>query len=192
MKAFRPVVLAHRFASKLIEPGDRCVDATVGNGNDTVFLARGIGESGRVSGFDVQKRAIASTRDKLRNSGLEERVHLHLEGHENVARRLNALGWSGIKIAMFNLGYLPGSDKRIVTRKDTTLSALGTCAEAILPRGAISIIAYRGHPGGVEEYRAVWNWARQLDTARYNVMRYEGGSDASPVFIWIQAPKAQS
>lgn len=186
MKAFSPVVLAHRFASKLIEPGDRCVDATVGNGNDTAFLARGVGESGRVLGFDVQKRAIASTREKLRKSGLEERVHLHHEGHENVAQRLNALGWSAIKIAMFNLGYLPGSDKRIVTCKDTTLSALGLCADALLPRGAISIIAYRRHRGGVEEYRAVWNWVKQLDPACYKVMRYERGSDTAPVFIWIE------
>lgn len=190
MTAFRPVTLAHRFAAKLIDPGDCCVDATVGNGNDTVFLARRVGKAGRVLGFDVQKRAIASTQRKLRERGLDERVLLQLEGHENVGRRLKALGWSGIRIAMFNLGYLPGSDKRVVTRGDTTLSALGSCSEALLPRGAISIVGYRGHRGGGEEYDAVWHWASQLDSSRYMVMRYERGSATAPVFIWIEK-KAQ-
>ena len=186
MKSFRPVVLAHHFASKVIEPGDRCVDATVGNGNDTVFLARRVGGAGRVLGFDIQRDAIASARRKLRERGLDERVLLQFEGHENVGHRLNALGWSGIRIAMFNLGYLPGSDKRIVTRDDTTLSALRPCVDALLPRGAISIIAYRGHRGGGEEYHAVWNWARKLDSSRYRVMRFERGSATAPVFIWIE------
>ncbi len=186
MKAFRPVVLAHRFASKVIDPGDRCVDATVGNGNDTVFLARRVGGAGRVLGFDIQLDAIASARRKLRELGLDERVLLQFEGHENVGQRLNVLGWSEIKIAMFNLGYLPGSDKRIVTRGDTTLSALRPCSDALLPRGAISIISYRGHRGGREEYHAVWNWARKLDSSRYRVMRFEGGSATAPVFIWIE------
>ncbi len=186
MKAFRPVVLAHCFASKLIDPGDRCVDATVGNGNDTVFLARRVGRAGRILGFDVQKRAIVSARRKLRERGLAERVLLQLEGHEKIGQRLNHLGWFRIKIAMFNLGYLPGSDKRIVTRGDTTLSALGPCSEALHPQGAISIIAYRGHRSGGEEYHAVWNWARKLDSSRYKVMRYEGGSAIAPVFIWIE------
>ena len=190
MNDFSFVALAHRFASKLIAAGDHCVDATVGNGHDTVFLARKVGESGRVLGFDVQERAIASARDQLRKRGLDERVLLRREGHEYVARRLNALDWSGIKIAMFNLGYLPGSDKRIVTRGESTLAALGSCANALLPGGAISIIAYRGHRGGVEEYQAVWEWARQLDPALYNLTRYERGSDTAPVFIWIQAVKA--
>ena len=186
MKAFRPVALAHRFASKLIDPGDRCVDATVGNGNDTVFLARRVGRAGRVLGFDVQKRAIVSTRERLRERGLDERVILQLEGHENVGHRLKTLGWSGIRIAMFNLGYLPGSDKRILTHGDTTLSALGPCSDALLPRGAISIVAYRGHRGGEEEYDAVWNWTKQLDSSRYQVMRYERGSAIAPGFIWIE------
>ena len=186
MKAFRPVTLAHRFAAKLIDPGDRCIDATVGNGHDTVFLARRVGRAGRVLGFDVQASAIVSAREQLRNRGLDERVILQLEGHENVGHRLNALGWSGIRIAIFNLGYLPGSNKRILTRVDTTLSALGPCSDALLPRGAISIIAYRGHQGGGEEYHAVWNWVRKLDSSRYKAMRYERGSSTAPVFIWIE------
>ncbi len=186
MKAFRPVILAHHFASKVIKPGDRCVDATVGNGNDTVFLARRVDGAGRVLGFDIQGDAIASARRKVKEQGLDERVLLQFEGHETVGQRLNALGWSGIRIAMFNLGYLPGSDKRVVTRVDTTLSALEPCLDALLPRGAISIIAYRGHRGGEEEYHAVWNWARKLDSSRYQVMRYESGSAIAPVFIWIE------
>lgn len=190
MKAFSPVALAHRFAAMSIDPGDRCVDATVGNGHDTVFLARRVGRAGRVLGFDVQTSAIVSTREQLRKRGLDERVILQLEGHENVGHRLKTLGWSGIRIAMFNLGYLPGSDKRVVTHGDTTLCALGPCSDALLPRGAISIVAYRGHRGGEEEYHAVWNWARKLDSSRYQVMRYERGSSTAPVFIWIEK-KAQ-
>ena len=191
MTAFSPVALAHRFAAKLIDPGDRCVDATVGNGNDTVFLARCVGRAGRVLGFDVQERAIVSAREQLRKRGLDDRVLLRREGHENVGHRLKALGWPGIRIAMFNLGYLPGSDKRVVTRGDTTLSALGPCLDALLPRGAISIVAYRGHRGGGAEYDAVWNWARQLDSSRYQVMRYERGSATSPVFIWIERTRGE-
>lgn len=39
--------------------GDTVIDATAGNGHDTVFLAQLVGRQGRVWAFDVQSSALA-------------------------------------------------------------------------------------------------------------------------------------
>lgn len=70
---------------------------------------------------------------------------------------------------MFNLGYLPGGDKQIVTRSDTTIRALSLVLPLLSRTGALSVIAYAGHPGGMEETKAVVAWARRLDPERYSV-----------------------
>ncbi len=186
MNSSHPVTLAHSFVSKLIQPGDRCVDATVGNGHDTVFLAHLVGTTGHVLGIDVQRSAIDSARRRLQQQGLEKRVFLKREGHEKVGQRLKALGWSRIKIAMFNLGYLPGSDKRVITRSSTTLPAMRECLKYLAPQGAMSIVAYRGHAGGLKEYHAVLSWVVRLDSWNYHSVRYQGVSATGPVFMWIQ------
>lgn len=158
----RPVLLtqrAHVALASVLSPGDVAVDATAGNGHDTRFLARAVAPAGRVHAFDVQPAALAATRARLASAGLSDLVTLHHTGHE---RMLEALpeGLSGaVRAVVFNLGYLPGSgDKAVMTRPETTARALTAARALLAPGGLISVLVYRGHPGGPEEAAAVRVW----------------------------------
>jgi hypothetical protein len=191
--------LAHASVQRAVTPGSLAVDATAGNGNDTLFLAGLVGPAGLVLAFDIQPEALEKTRTALEKAHLAARVRLFLTGHENVAvclqgnavpppaGRLAASLTAGsppdpalylsarprVSAAMFNLGFLPGSAKEIATRPSTTLAALNGLLPAMLPGSALSIHCYSGHDGRREESMAVLNWAARQAEKLWRVYRYE-------------------
>ncbi|MDA0346472.1 MAG: methyltransferase domain-containing protein [Verrucomicrobia bacterium] len=189
MNPFSPVEVAHRFVGSLVSEGDHCIDATLGNGNDTVFLAQLVGISGHVLGFDVQETAVKNAQARLLGLQLQNVVTCHHGGHELIDSRLRSLGWDSIQLAMFNLGYLPGSDRSVITHSETTLVALRACLGALSPGGAISIVSYRGHAGGVDECNAIEEWFRILPRDEFFTVRYERWTKEkgiTPVLFWLQ------
>jgi len=146
---------AHERLRHHLHAGDVAVDATAGNGHDTLFLAREVGPEGHVFAFDIQPQALEETRKRLEEAGAESRVTLLHAGHEEMEARLPREVHGRLAAVMFNLGYLPGSDKQVVTAPTTTLQALEQAARLLAPGGLLSILAYRGHPGGQEEADAV-------------------------------------
>lgn len=160
----RPLTeLAQQRLAAVLQAGDHALDATVGNGHDTLFLARQVGATGHVWGFDVQADAIADTREQLIALGLQQRVSLLQLGHQDLADALPAEVRGRLAAVMFNLGYLPGSDKRVTTQADTTLAALAAAREQLRPGAMLSVLAYRGHPGGQQEAAAVAAWLAGSD-----------------------------
>lgn len=161
------VDLSHDAIGRYITPGATVIDATAGNGHDTLFLARQVGSGGRVIAFDVQEIALDATRHLI-ETGLAgaERPALVLckESHARLADALLAIDPQVdlIGAAMFNLGYLPRGDKSIVTRPESTVAALTQAFDILLPGGIISIVLYLGHPGGRDEAEAVIAWAKNL------------------------------
>lgn len=162
-----PVALSHLLARCFVRPGDRAVDATCGNGHDTLLLAGLVGPQGHVWGFDVQQPAIVETGRKLAEAGLAERVTLLHSGHEQLARYLAV----PLQAVMFNLGYLPGGNRAVVTRPETTLSALEQSLQLLAPSGVVLMTIYPGHSGGDEERQAVDGWAAELDPRNYHSWR---------------------
>lgn len=153
---------AHRLVAAHLFDGATAIDGTVGNGHDTRFLAQAVGAKGRVLGFDVQVEALEKTRQLLHVHALSVDVRLFHEGHERLAARLAAEGITQIDAAMFNLGYLPGSDKRCTTRPDTTLVALQAALAHLAEGGVLTAMLYHGHSGADDEAEAVLAWARAL------------------------------
>lgn len=147
--------------------GDAAVDATLGNGHDTRFLAEQVGPQGRVYGFDIQAGAVASTQARLAEAGLDARVTLYCRSHAEMDAVLGPALHGRVRAVMFNLGYLPGSDKRVITASDSTLAALNGSLALLAPGGRVSVLAYTGHPGGREEAEAVKAWAARLDPVRF-------------------------
>ena len=189
MTGLNPTLIAHRFASSALEPGDHCIDATVGNGYDTAFLAEIIGDGGKVLGLDIQEAAIDRTRERLEECDLLSRVILEQKNHQEIQLSVRTLDWPAVRLIMFNLGYLPGSDKSIITQRSTTISALNSCLELLSVKGALSIVAYRGHPGGFDEYLAVQQWMNELPSNHYFTLQFERGSiteSEAPVFFWVR------
>lgn len=158
----RPTVLAHEHVAAVLRPGDLAIDATAGNGHDTVFLAEQVGNSGTVLAFDVQAEAIAAARARVEAAGLTGRVEFFHGSHTTIAGHVAP---GSVAAVMFNLGYFPGGDHAVITRTGETLAALDSALVAIKPGGVLTVVCYPGHPGGEEESAAVAAWSEGLDAA---------------------------
>ena len=182
------VALSHETAEKLINKGDKVIDATVGNGYDTLFLAERVGNEGHVFGFDIQVRAIRNTKVHLESAGMFDRVTLIHAGHETMLRHIPEIYREQIKSIFFNLGYLPGAVKSIITKPETTLLALDMAWRLISVEGFISIIYYPGHPGGEDEAASVNSWVYNNEI-KYMHRQLRGHSRMSPgIFIIGKSP----
>lgn len=144
--------IVHLSVRSRLAPGAIAVDATVGNGHDTLMLADAIGPTGRVFGFDVQADALARTRVRL---GARGNVTLFAAGHERMAEHLPAQVHGHVAAVLFNLGYLPGTDKSISTQAATTVTALAHTVPLLAVGGLVTLVLYRGHEGGADEAAAV-------------------------------------
>ena len=168
-----------------VKPGDVVVDATCGNGKDTLALAAM--DPGRLYAFDVQEDAVSKTVGLLKDSGYGERLALSCKGsladgsiivqqlaHENLKDFFaGVFEESGddhgcIKAVVFNLGYLPGGDKHLTTKTETTIPAVQSAMELLQKDGVICITMYSGHPEGKQEKAALLSFARELDSTRWH------------------------
>ena len=172
---------------QVIQPGDTVVDATLGNGHDTRMLAELVGESGRVIGFDIQPEAVARTEAALREAGLLGRCELHAVGHQHLAEHVAM----PIRAAAFNLGWLPGGDKAITTRWETTQAAIAAALALLLPGGICTVCAYPGHAAGDEERQALMGYLAALRPQAFNVLHHRfvnAGPGAPECFIIQKNP----
>jgi hypothetical protein len=179
-----PTQLARLVMRQFLRSGDHAVDATCGNGHDTLLLADLVGPAGKVWAFDIQEEAIRSTALKLEKAGMPERVELIMAGHESMSDHVSV----PVRVVMFNLGYRPGGDRNIITRPETTLSALEQSLQLILPAGILAITVYPGHCGGDDEERAISQWSTTLDQRSFHAwhMGQVNATAGAPYFFLIQ------
>ncbi|MCX6845353.1 MAG: class I SAM-dependent methyltransferase [Verrucomicrobia bacterium] len=179
----RPTRLAQQMLGELLGEGDVAIDATAGNGHDTQFLAGCVGATGRVLAFDVQEAAMRSTRERLREVGLEERVEFHLASH---ARMAEFAGAGSVAAVMFNLGYLPGEDHALATEAAETMRALDAAAVVLKSGAVLSVVCYPGHPQGAEEAASVEQWMNGRAADAWRVAKYSMVGTKSPApFLMI-------
>lgn len=187
MRNKRKLKTATQIFKMLIEPfifeGMTAVDCTVGNGHDTLFLAKEAGQGGHVYGFDVQASAIEATKQRLEEARnkLEEtkqrassqdilaEVTLFHKGHEN----LNACIKEEVDIVVYNLGYLPRHDKSITTMTTTTIESVKQAMSLIKPGGVVSVIAYPGHEEGANELAGLTELLKNIDQNEFDVLKSE-------------------
>lgn len=152
------------FSKELLEracqKGDIVIDATMGNGHDTRYLADLVGRDGQVFAFDVQKEAIEQT--SIRLGEHYPNVHLIHDGHEQLAEHLPAEAYGHISGAVFNLGYLPGGDKTVTTQAHTTIEAIKQLMDWLKPGGLIVLVIYHGHPEGKKEKDILLDYCKTL------------------------------
>lgn len=167
----RPLLFSHDIIKQLVSKGDYVIDATLGNGHDTLFLAKLVGPEGNVFGFDIQEDAIESTKERLTKSDLLKQVQLIHDGHESMAKHIP----EGKKVSavMFNLGYLPKGDKNIVTKAETTVEAIKQALSLIKKGGVVSIMVYYGHPGTNGEKEAVDELVREISQDEFESLSYK-------------------
>ncbi|MHB9095301.1 MAG: tRNA (mnm(5)s(2)U34)-methyltransferase, partial [Eubacteriales bacterium] len=159
------VQMAQGYLEQCIKPGAAVVDATVGNGHDTLYLAQKVGLNGRVYGFDIQEQAIRAAAEMISEKGYSSVVHLFCTGHENLSDYVS----EPIDAMIFNLGYLPGSDHNIVTKPESTVIAVTKGLALLKPGGLICIVVYPGHASGQQERQVLETFLQGLDKKEFCV-----------------------
>ncbi len=169
--------LAHFYWKQWVSSGDTVIDATMGNGHDTFFLAQLLNGKGRLIGYDIQAEAIEQTKARLQTLSESERAIVSLQHKSHIF-----FSEKEVKLIVYNLGYLPGGDKSATTKTENTLKSLKHALEAIGSMGAISITCYPGHPEGAKEEAGIFDFVKKLSSREWNVCYHQ----------WINRPQSPS
>ena len=184
------VGLHKHFIMEHLCEGDVAVDFTMGNGNDTLFLSKAVGEGGKVYAFDIQEEALTSTRAHLMANGAPENYTLICASHHRVKEFVT----EPIKAGMFNLGYLPRSGKKAVTTmRETTMPAVKAALELLAPDGVLIVAIYPGHEEGALEGEMLREYFSTLSRFRICPSEFKIlNSPTSPYFFLVEkSPKAK-
>jgi 16S rRNA C1402 N4-methylase RsmH len=172
------LVFAKEILQERLPKDGTFVDFTMGNGHDTLYFANYCSE-GHVYAFDVQQMALDNTRKLLDDNGGFDNVTLILDSHHNVDKYVQG----EIDAGIFNLGYLPGSDKSVTTQCNTTLEALDKAVKMLKTGGVIVVIIYPGHSEGTREADMVEEFCAKLDKHTYNTYKYALLNKKNPPYI---------
>ncbi|MFC4404788.1 class I SAM-dependent methyltransferase [Gracilibacillus xinjiangensis] len=169
MKTIIP--FSHQLLKEIVLKGDTVIDATCGNGNDTLFLSKLVGQHGKVYGFDIQAAAIVNTRKKIETEDYLKNVTLIHDGHEAIDKYIAVN--EEVAGAIFNLGYLPKGDHAVVTKPVSTIQAVERILKRLTLGGRIVLVVYHGHEGGTEEKNHLLTFCENLDQNYYQVLQYQ-------------------
>lgn len=180
---------AQKRCKPCILPGLIAIDATAGNGSDTLFLAECVGPEGKVFSLDIQADAIQRTKAKVVQAGFQNRVECILADHALLAGLIPNQYYGKVTCAMFNLGYLPHSNKSIVTQASTTIQALDSIEKMLASEAILSILAYVGHPTGRQESLQVRRWIENrtvdLGNSNYQVECLMDHTNPKSPILWL-------
>ncbi len=185
------VKIAQLKIAEVLRDNDSAIDATLGNGYDSLFLANHVSGDGHVFSFDIQQAALDSTHSLLSKYNCRHKVTLFKYSHELIQEIIPADKTANIKTVMYNLGYLPGSDKSVITQPDSTLLSLQSSINLLVKGGRITLVAYTGHPGGYEETEVITNWCCELPKTDFSINTITTGerknnlADSTPKLVII-------
>ena len=160
----QPQNITEYFINTHINPGDTVVDATMGNGNDTLKLCKQVTQSGKVYAFDIQQSAVENT-TQLINQNDFDNVNFVLDSHSDMDKYVK----ENVKAVIFNLGYLPGGDHNIHTKAQTTIEAIKKSLHLLHDEGFVSITIYYGKNSGTDEKESVMEYLKTIDHKKYTV-----------------------
>lgn len=184
MKNYQITNWCHKAIRDQVKPGDFCIDATAGKGNDTQLLCSLVGDTGRVLAFDIQEAAVEATSMRLYENGYDHIGSVILDSHANLS--LYAAPES-VSCIVFNFGYLPGGDHSLCTHADTSIQAIETGLNLLKKDGMMSLCIYSGGDTGFEEKDAILNYMQELDSKKYVVIMstYFNRPNNPPIPVFI-------
>ena len=184
MKSYQITSWVHHFLEDHVQPGDLCIDATMGNGSDTALLSRLAGENGRVLAFDIQQMALDHTEEKLKKEGCPKNWELVLASHETMG---NFAEENTVSCITFNLGYLPGGDHTKATKGESSIRAIETGLSLLKKKGLMTVCIYSGGDSGFAEKEAVLSYIKGLDSKKYLVIisEYANRPNNPPIPVLI-------
>ena len=166
-KHFSALNIIHKIIRERIQPGDLCIDATAGRGNDALFLAELVGETGHVTAFDIQQDAVDSTKKLLEEHGMTSRTDVLLKSHSEMDEVFEE---GTVSCITFNFGWLPKGDHNIFTNKSTSIPAIEKGLKLLKSGGMMTLIIYYGRETGFEERDALLEYLPTIDSSRFTVI----------------------
>lgn len=184
MKNYQITSWVHHFLEDHVQPGDICIDATMGNGNDTALLSKLVGEKGKVIAFDIQQMALDNTKEKLHKEEGPQNYELVLASHETMGEYAEE---GTVSCITFNLGYLPGGDHTKATRGESSIRAIETGLSLLKKKGLMTVCIYSGGDSGFEEKEAVLSYIKSLDAKKFLVIisEYANRPNNPPIPVLI-------
>lgn len=167
MKNYQITSWVHHFMEDHVQEGEICIDATMGNGNDTALLSKLVGKTGRVVAFDIQQLALDHTKERLENENCPGNYELVLDSHEKMGEYAEE---GSVSCIVFNLGYLPGGDHGKATRAESSIKAIETGLKLLKKKGLMTVCIYSGGDSGFDEKDAVLAFLKELDSKKYLVI----------------------
>lgn len=160
------------------------LDATCGNGHDTLFLCSVAGENGRVIGLDIQPQAAANTNALLAANGMAAIGRAECCDHRELLRFAPP---GSADCVMFNFGWLPGAAHDVHSTADSTLPALQAGLDALKPGGVLAAVLYSGKVIGNAEKKAAAEFFRSLPLADYTVLicEFANWADTAPLPCFV-------
>ena len=162
--------VTHKFMAEHIKNGSVCIDATAGKGRDTAFLCSLVGETGKVTAFDIQQSAVLQTKELIAQKGYQNIAKVVLDSHENMGNYFSKESVDGI---MFNLGWLPGGDHNVFSKPESTIKAISVGLNLLKPGGVMSVCIYHGKETGTAEKDALLPFLETIDNKKYTVVKLE-------------------
>jgi len=177
------ISLEKSFILPHVKKGGVAADFTMGNGHDTLWLSNAVGEEGKVYAFDVQKQALDNTSALLEKEAGHKNWELILDSHANSLEYIK----EKLCVGVFNLGYLPGSDKKITTMRESTLKAVRNAVSLLDDDGIVLIAVYPGHAEGALEGEMLTEELSSLERKIYCVGSFRIlNSPTSPFVIFVE------
>ncbi|MEC7838837.1 MAG: class I SAM-dependent methyltransferase [Chlamydiota bacterium] len=181
--------VSHAYICEIINVGDIAVDATCGNGHDTLFLAEWClsESSGAVYSIDIQSSAIEEAKRNTEQNiaeGIKKRIHYLQQCHSSFPTEICS---GSVKVVMYNLGYLPGGNKSLTTQVDTTIKSIRAALDLVTPGGIICVTCYPGHQEGENEEKAILKFVSELDPKQWSCCHHRWcNRTKSPSLLLIQ------
>lgn len=174
---------SHDILQNVTKNDDTVIDATMGNGYDTKFLSELVGPTGKVFSFDVQHLALQNTSELLQKNNLTN-VELIEDSHANFDQYIH----ENVTAIIYNLGYLPGGDKSLITKPESTINSIKKGLVLLKSKGILVLVIYYGHPGGQNEKNEVFQLVENLNQKEFNVLKYEfiNQDNEPPILIAIE------
>ena len=164
---------------KTIKENSICVDMTLGNGNDLVYIMN-LAMNGKVYGFDIQRVAIQRTKEKIKPS---HRIQLINDSHENIDLYIH----ENIDFGVYNLGYLPSGNRNITTSVHSTMFSLKVLLNKLNHDGNIVISTYPRHREGYCEDIEIKKYLTTLNQHEFDVLHFDylNRRNSPPKVYWI-------
>jgi len=168
----------------MLGPGGFAVDATAGNGNDSLLLSDTVGKNGKVLSFDIQESAISNSHSLLKSKAKYNNYRFVCDCHTRLSEYID----EPVDIFVYNLGYLPGGDKSKTTTAENTIISIKTAMSLLKIKGGLLIVSYPGHESGYREEKAIRLFSEELDQRKWSVLRSEfiNQVNSPPVLYFIQ------